>query len=138
MTSRRSRSLLAVALSLGFALTGASCGGDGPSGPPEPVPGEAVFTLAGAISGDRAVLLEIGPGATAVKAESTTVEMHAQPVRQGFLAAVFGPIQGEALLRISVPDLANLPTVTVREVADESGFLREDLSTYQTKLKKVR
>jgi hypothetical protein len=73
-----------------------------------------------------------------VGAENTTVEMHSQPVRQGFLVAVFGPLAGKALLRITVPDRANLPTVTVREVSAENGFLREDLSTYEAKLKRVR
>lgn len=130
-------SLLAAALLLASVLT-AGCGGEGPSGPRDPIPADALLKLDGVASGDRAVLLEIGPGAAAVTPGSSTVEVHARPYLQGWVVAVFGPLEGQPLLRLALPDRTDLPKVTVREVATESGELRESVSPYAPRLEVVR
>ena len=127
-----------AALLLAAAPILASCGGEGTSGPPEPVPADVILTLEGAVAGDRAVLLEIGSGATAVTAGSAQVEVHARPYLRGWVVAVFGPMAGQPLLRISVPDRNALPTVTLKEIATESGDLRAELAAYSPRLEVVK
>lgn len=133
----RRRPFLILPAFLGGALL-LSCGDGGPSGPKEPVPGNAILTVSGSAPGDRAILLDIGEGATAVLGESPELEVYVHPGRQGFAVAVFGPLQGRDLLRISLPDRTVLPSVTLREVATEEGVLRENLSDYTPRLKLQR
>jgi hypothetical protein len=115
----------------------ASCG-DGGSGPKKPKAGEAVFTLTGALPDDGAVLLEIGAGPSGVTAGSSQVEVHAVQTPRGFTVAVFGPLAGQELLRIALPDRTTLPSVTLKEIATESGDLRDEISAYQPRLKVKR
>ena len=129
LASRLRRARFGPAILVGGLLT-LSCGGEGPSGPPAPVPGTAVVTLNGALSDDRAVLLEIGPGVFSLSTGASGLQVHTLAEGGKYIVAAFGPLAGGEVIRIQIPDIASLPPVVIREVATESGTLRTDLAQY--------
>ena len=118
------------------ALLGTACGGgDTPGTGPRPVPGTAVVSLAGARADDRAVLLEVGTGVTAVTAGGgATIGAGPQTTDGRRRVLVLGTLSGD-LLRLTVSDVKQLPAVQVREVAAGDGSLRDDLSGYSAQVR---
>ena len=118
-----------------------SCGGSepaGPAAPTAPIPGLAVIVLEGAVSDDRAILLDVGVGAASFEAARTGLEVHTGANGGGFVVAVFGPLSGGPFLHIVIPDRAMIPTITLREVAAFDGQLRARLATYRLQISDIR
>ncbi len=112
-----------------------ACGGDTPGTGPRPVPGTALVSLSGARVDDRAVLLEVGTGVTAVTAGgSATIGAGPQTTDGRRRVLVLGALSGD-LLRLTVSDVKQLPAVQVREVAASDGSLRTDLSGYSAQVR---
>ena len=140
LVTRCPRGRWRVLVAMMAALT-LSCGGSEPAGPAAPnpqVPGLAVVVLEGAVSDDRAILLDVGTGATSFEAARTELEVHAGANGGGFLVAVFGPLSGGPFLHIVIPDIATIPTITLREVAAVDGQLRSSLATYRLQISEIR
>ena len=123
-----------LALVAGAVLT-VSCSGDDPVTPATPAtPGEVVVVLRGALAGDRAILLDIGQGAITVTPGSGELQMHARADGGRFIVAVFGQLDQGPILRVKVSNIESLPTLSIRDVASDSGSLRESLSTYSLQI----
>ena len=120
-----------LALAAGTVLT-VSCGGDDPVVPA--TPGEAVVVLVGAVAGDRAILLDVGQGAITVTPGSGELQMHARADGGRFVVAVFGHLDQGPILRIQVSNIESLPALSIREVASDSGSLREPPSSYSLQI----
>lgn len=126
----RRAALVAAAL-----LCAACAGGDGPGTGPQPVPGTALVSLAGAHANDRAVLLEVGTGVTGITAAgSATIGAGPMSTDGRRRVLVLGALQGD-LLRLTVSDVKQLPTVQVHEVAASDGSVRTDLSGYAAQVR---
>jgi hypothetical protein len=130
-TFRRCAAFAATAL---VSACGGDSGGGGGTGP-RPVTGTAVVTLAGATAADAGVVLDVGEGVTAVTNGGGTATVGAGPqTADGHRRViVLGDLSG-ALVRLSVPDVRQLPQVQVREVAGRDGSVRADLSGYAARV----
>jgi len=128
--------ILRLCAGLAAAALAAACGGDSGGGGtgPRPVAGSAVVTLAGATATDGGVVLDVGEGVTAVApgGGAATVGAGPQTADGHRRVVVLGDLSG-ALVRLSVPDVRQLPQVQVREVAGRDGSLR-DLTAYSAKV----
>ena len=122
-----------VVLFLMASLVSGSCGDDDGAGPSGPV--EATLSLEGTVPEDAAVLLELGPGATAVRGVRGSADVHSAPVRDGHSVAVFGALAEGPILAVNLEEAGTMPPVTLREIAASDGSLRTSLAGYQVRWK---
>lgn len=118
---------------LGSLLLLAACS-DGPSGPPEPVPGMLTVQLT-APATDGAMILDID-GPTLPSPEQVSAlgghRLFARSANGTLKVVLFGSISSGALLQFSVPDVARAGEykLQVRQVVDLENVPRPTLSGY--------
>ncbi len=121
-------------LALVAALFSGSCA-DGPTAP-RPEPGSLIVSFTTPNVDDRAAMFTVvlPPGTTTGSPvlSASGLEVFHRRVADTLRVAVFGAIPSGELLRIAVPDLRQVPrmTVSLLEVAAENDALRESFSGY--------
>jgi hypothetical protein len=100
----------------------AGCGGDDPTGPPQPQPGELRVVLASDAPVGGVVLTVTGPGITSPTA-SSGVQLYHDLSGETLHAVVIGASLSGEILRFRVPDVAQVAgyQVSLQEAAGTSN-----------------
>ena len=109
MRMRRTRAFRVALYSLAVSALVVGCGGDGPTGPPEPQPqpGELKVAVASGTTIGGVVLTVTGPGISSPAASGSARLYHEQS--GGVLhAVVIGASLSGEILRFTVPDVAQV------------------------------
>lgn len=133
MTIRALHPLRAAVLLAALAL-GASCGGETPVTPDQPVPGTLAVSLNTPYADDKGLVIELvgRPGAVTALQAASGLELHSAAVTGGFRIAVFGAIADGTLLTFHVPDVRDVAqyTATLVEAAGPNAALRPASPAY--------
>lgn len=125
---RRTRAYRAVLLSLAVGALVVGCGGDSPTGPPQPQPqpGELRVVLASGSSVGGVVLTVTGPG-IASPAASWSAQLYYDQSGGALHAVVVGASLSGEILSFAVPDVAQVAGYQV-SLQEATGTSNQPLS----------